>query len=997
MFQKLMLCETYLSSMFLIALYFCVALLAVVNAATFDVFEGPGTAAPSTLPTTVPSPVCLQLALGDSGESCSATCAKLSRVCKEDYFAPVTTQQDFYALFASTVDVRSGEPLGAIADFCTGGVNLLPTVGIPAVQTLLLAVKGMDTLRNSCSYPASEGATVQLSCDAELKASQARRFCPCVHDKCDESTQEPPLQFSWYLSESGDSCDATCEAADNRYCIEEPLAQVRTNADFLDVLAASSNVDGTAVVHGSAVSHCNGGINVYDFAPAPAVVTFLHPSATNVTICSYPIFNKPLNAACNVSFPLVRRFCGCKMYSPTAAPTTAPSTRPTVTPSAGPSATPTCSPSASPSLMPSAEPTASPSASPTAAPTLVPTDAPSVCPSALPTRMPTAGPTLNPSARPTVTPSTPPTALPSALPTTKPTTNPTAKPTTNPSAMPTVVPTVLPTARPTPKPSTPPTGKPTAAPSTAAPTRVPTAAPTRIPTLCPSASPSAMPTAAPTRAPTTTAAPSTSAPSVEPTASAFSDSGIVLFGSDGTTVSSVVTLSNGDVVVAGLTTDTLGAARIATASLPDAYMRLYSNRTGVLVWTKQFGTQYGSTSPFVTRDASDNIVMTYRANQGTIRSNSDAIYTNKYNASGFPLLSMSYVGTNTGVEAYMPFSVSTGVAVDNMRGFIYMAGERSHVNTYSHGVYLKYNAATGALVYKAPFVPSHGPWTRYAGITTDSNGYVWTVGTFYDQPQGANTPCFMVNILDPTNAIMGYSNWKAISGTVRSFGRAIAAAATTYTYSVGEANGVTEGGGVQTHAGGWDVMVTKQGWTGPATLTRPFNKLYGGSGDDFATAVAVDNTNDLVYVAGYSTSSVFQGVSNPATATPSAFLMTIYTNGVFRGVLFYPNAVASFVSLTSTHVILAGTATGDFEGQAWPGTKKGFVMKVARYVPGSRRLAAVESTKAVSTPTQHISSLRSGVINSVDRYRNLTLFSGCIMTIVCVGALVGVYIAFHRK
>eukprot|EP01032_Pedospumella_encystans_P027660 gene27660-31252_t len=55
-------------------------------------------AAPSFEPTASPTAVCMQWALGDYGESCSTTCSKLSRTCKDKYLKEIVNQESFYAI-----------------------------------------------------------------------------------------------------------------------------------------------------------------------------------------------------------------------------------------------------------------------------------------------------------------------------------------------------------------------------------------------------------------------------------------------------------------------------------------------------------------------------------------------------------------------------------------------------------------------------------------------------------------------------------------------------------------------------------------------------------------------------------------------------------------------------------------------------------------------------------------------------------------------------------
>lgn len=50
------------------------------------------TAAPTFMPTAAPTRTCMLWTLSDYGESCSATCGKLSRTCKDKYLKEVVSQ-----------------------------------------------------------------------------------------------------------------------------------------------------------------------------------------------------------------------------------------------------------------------------------------------------------------------------------------------------------------------------------------------------------------------------------------------------------------------------------------------------------------------------------------------------------------------------------------------------------------------------------------------------------------------------------------------------------------------------------------------------------------------------------------------------------------------------------------------------------------------------------------------------------------------------------------
>lgn len=266
---------------------------------------------------------CLQWVLGASGESCTATCREQSRVCNETHFGSATTQETFSSVIASTVDTFSGQPLGSAESFCSGGWNTLTGVGSPVAQTLQLALSGGSTaVRTTCNYPTN---WVSSACDAVVTAAPARRFCPCTAHTCEPPPPPPVVDYEWFLGRSGESCDATCNAAPGgKHCTAAPLIKIQSSTDFYAMVAASANVDGTILTTDLPTSYCSAGLNLYDFASAPAALTYVVPNAGTRTACTYPTLSHPLNTACGVSFAMARRFCSCTSYNPATPPTPQP-------------------------------------------------------------------------------------------------------------------------------------------------------------------------------------------------------------------------------------------------------------------------------------------------------------------------------------------------------------------------------------------------------------------------------------------------------------------------------------------------------------------------------------------------------------------------------------------------------------------------------------------------------------------------------------------------
>ena len=269
------------------------------------------TAAPSYVPTASPTAVCMQWALGDYGESCSTTCSKLSRTCKDKYLKEIVNQESFYAIVGSAVSVRSGGYVGTAENFCSQTTDSAVKVGGPAALSIVLSSEDHHLpVRTSCTYPTST-ADATLGCDAVLPLHNYRRFCPCVDHNCDGA---------WYLGYSGDSCDATCTSAGG-VCDAEPLNDIANPDAFSAMVASATVVETNEIIGESSAAYCHEGINILPLAPAPSVITLTF-GAVNETLCAYPTSVSNLQGSCDMAFTDLpaQRFCNCKVTGPASHP-----------------------------------------------------------------------------------------------------------------------------------------------------------------------------------------------------------------------------------------------------------------------------------------------------------------------------------------------------------------------------------------------------------------------------------------------------------------------------------------------------------------------------------------------------------------------------------------------------------------------------------------------------------------------------------------------------
>eukprot|EP00286_Rhodomonas_abbreviata_P019085 CAMPEP_0181309950 /NCGR_PEP_ID=MMETSP1101-20121128/12303_1 /TAXON_ID=46948 /ORGANISM="Rhodomonas abbreviata, Strain Caron Lab Isolate" /LENGTH=340 /DNA_ID=CAMNT_0023416501 /DNA_START=69 /DNA_END=1091 /DNA_ORIENTATION=+ len=150
--------------------------------------------------------------------------------------------------------------------------------------------------------------------------------------------------LEWVLGYSRDSCDLTCSRV-SRGCTASFLDDIVTAQAFDDLVNEAHYLRSDFT--GTSAELCTEGINVYNFAGAPAVFTYqLYMNSGGdaeghlpAQYCNYPTSLSFLTGDCSTKYvyPPSQRFCPCTLgdCSPTAAPTHI-SEAPTLTPTATP-------------------------------------------------------------------------------------------------------------------------------------------------------------------------------------------------------------------------------------------------------------------------------------------------------------------------------------------------------------------------------------------------------------------------------------------------------------------------------------------------------------------------------------------------------------------------------------------------------------------------------------------------------------------------------------
>lgn len=223
-------------------------------------------------------------------------------------------------MVSTTLGGRNGVPVGSAQSLCSLGINSVASVGAPVALPMVLREDASRPVQVACSFPTSL-ATTTMGCEATVPAVPYRRFCPCVLGECDalEEGESPDLLSSqWLLGTSGDSCTSTCAAAGS-VCDPAPMKRVNTEAALSVVLGAAVDASSGQLLGEPIQQYCAGGVNVFDFAVAPAVAT-AYDGASNTTFCNFPssVSAGALQNVCDVSYPNfgASRLCSCRAPEP---------------------------------------------------------------------------------------------------------------------------------------------------------------------------------------------------------------------------------------------------------------------------------------------------------------------------------------------------------------------------------------------------------------------------------------------------------------------------------------------------------------------------------------------------------------------------------------------------------------------------------------------------------------------------------------------------------
>lgn len=277
---------------------------------------------------------------------------------------------------------------------------------------------------------------------------------------------------------------------------------------------------------------------------------------------------------------------------------------------------------------------------------------------------------------------------------------------------------------------------------------------------------------------------------------------------------SVATDNSANAYVVGYTYGSLAGSR----GQADAFIRKY-NKSGTVVWTRQFGTSENDSAYGVTTDSSGNayVVGSTAGNLAASPSLSDDAFIRKYNSSG------SVVWTRQFTFGGYDYATAQGVAVDG-GGAVYVGGYTSGLD--SSGFVRKFNNAGTTI------------WTRVLDNGSDEyvydisarGSYVYvagfTYGTYASPNQGG------ADVFVRRYNTSGTNLWTKQFGTsAEDIGQGVSIDSSGNAYVTGYTSGSISG----SNQGLSDVFVRKYNTSGSSTWTKQFGTSAYDLPGDIAT------------------------------------------------------------------------------------------------------------------------------------------------------------------
>ncbi len=275
------------------------------------------------------------------------------------------------------------------------------------------------------------------------------------------------------------------------------------------------------------------------------------------------------------------------------------------------------------------------------------------------------------------------------------------------------------------------------------------------------------------------------------------------------------------------------------------------------------------------------------------------IFVTKIDAAGANVIYSTYVG-GSGQDR------GDGIAVDS-NGNAYVVGRidslsmnfpataGSFASTYRggdfDGVVFKLNSQGNALAYSGFLGAEENDSVE--GVVVDSTGIAYvtggtkstgfpTTGNAYQPTRAGDTDAFLAKINSAGSALL-YATYLGGSGTDRGSGVAIDQSGNAYLAGFTSASDFpTENAFQNIFGGSFDAFVAKFDTNGSGATSLIFCSYLGGTGDDKAYGLAIDNTASNIYIVGQTSSNNFPLLSPAQPAfggSFDAFIAKVSTTG----------------------------------------------------------------------------------------------------------------------
>jgi Beta-propeller repeat/Abnormal spindle-like microcephaly-assoc'd, ASPM-SPD-2-Hydin len=327
------------------------------------------------------------------------------------------------------------------------------------------------------------------------------------------------------------------------------------------------------------------------------------------------------------------------------------------------------------------------------------------------------------------------------------------------------------------------------------------------------------------------------------------------------------------------------------------------------------------------------------AYQATMSANDGGVFGNygfvtKFNPSGSSLVYSTYLGGNSNVPLNCggnscwpsPFNGVYGVAVDSS-GNAYATGSTNTSNfPTTQDAYLTTNSTqqnavvgfvskfstSGALDYSTYLYESSGLLTNLAAIAVDSSGSAYVTGAAVSDgtfPITSTSICdssvsgwacsySFVTKFDPTGSTLSYSTFLGLNNYASPAAIALDANNDAYVVASTSSGSFALVNGIEAYPNGNDLLLVE---IDPLASTELLATYLGGSGDDYASGIALDAAGNI-YVAGSTDSTDFP-------VTPGAF-QTVLGGGADAFLLKIAASAAPAVAPTPGSLLFALQAVG---------------------------------------------------------------------------------------